>query len=112
MGQIVDTNSNSNVPMRNTICMATLTVAMAMFSSNIGASNDIYTFFDTDASQAIYPDTRSDNIRGIENQNIVDVISIPEKKNYRERYKRISQSATFKRVYHNKSIGDVISVEN
>ena len=32
--------------------------------------------------------------------------------NYRERYKRISQSATFKRVYHNKSIGDVISVEN
>ena len=50
--------------------------------------------------------------RGIENQNIVDVISIPEKKNYRERYKRISQSATFKRVYHNKSIGDVISVEN
>lgn len=48
----------------------------------------------------------------IENQNIVDVISIPEKKNYRERYKRISQSATFKRIYHNKSIGDVISVEN
>ena len=47
MGQIVDTNSNSNVPMRNTICMATLTVAMAMFSSNIGASNDNHTFFYT-----------------------------------------------------------------
>ena len=37
---------------------------------------------------------------------------MPEKKDYRERYKRIAESEWFKKAYHNKSIGEIIPIED
>ena len=35
-----------------------------------------------------------------------------EDRNYKERYKRICNSKTFKLIYKNKSIGDIILIDN
>lgn len=35
----------------------------------------------------------------------------PKKKNFRERYKRLSQSKWFKKTYNGKTLGEIITVE-
>lgn len=52
------------------------------------------------------------NVMSNENTTSPDNIYVlPEKKNFRERYKRISQTKWFQRTYENKTLGEIITIE-
>ena len=53
-------------------------------------------------------DTRSDGLKQIPNIGI----AAPKKKNYRERYKRFTGSKMYESAYKNRSLGEVIVIED
>ena len=80
--------------------------------AGVTTSTDISTNTSMPMSDCIYAnisvvDTRSDRLYSIPTD-----INIPKKKNYRERYKKFAGSDMYKFAYSNRSLGDVIIIED
>ena len=87
---------------RGAIMAMTLTTALTMNANNYEDNQLLMTDGETLAyNQVICENTATQNKTYV----------LPQKKNFRERYKRISQTKWFKRTYKGKTLGEIITVE-
>lgn len=98
----MDTSSKIGAAFLALICSTTTDVSA---NANAPVSGNLYTNISV-------IDTRSDRL-GLHLSSGNDlVMSFPRKKDYRERYKRIANSAFYKSAYNNRSLGEVTIIED
>lgn len=79
-------------------------------SSNIMANNNSSLFkSDYVITNVVITDTRSDIF---DIKYMANVANVPAKKNYRERYRKMSDSVLYKAAYDNRSLGEIAVIED
>lgn len=101
---------NRVTPLKTVTSILTATIAVAGFSAN--AENQLCSRINYSSNTMVLTPVPGTETFDIDSANRLAFVEALREKSYKNRYKKIGKSAAFKSAYYNKSIGDVIKVED